>query len=165
MDDPYIDNTTERSMDEQTRKALELAREALFAPMNTTKFHQAIAAIDAALSAPVAQGEPVAWLKEWDSVGHARMGMRRVDLTPECETWLANMFPRITPLYAAPAPAHAAPVAPDPATVALIRECAAAFDEELAAYDIDPPIHHVKQGSEKCRAWLRAHGIGQGGAA
>jgi hypothetical protein len=29
MDDPYIDNTTERSMDEQTRKALELAREAI----------------------------------------------------------------------------------------------------------------------------------------
>jgi hypothetical protein len=47
--------------------------------------------------------DPIAWLKEWDSVGVAATGMRRVDLTPECETWLANMFPRITPLYAATA--------------------------------------------------------------
>lgn len=44
----------------------------------------------------------VAWLKEWDSVGGAQVGMRRVDLNPDCETWLANMFPKITPLYAAP---------------------------------------------------------------
>jgi hypothetical protein len=58
----------------------------------------------AALAAQ-AQGEPVAWLKEWSSVGNARTGMRRVDLTPDCETWLANMFPTITPLYAAPQPA------------------------------------------------------------
>jgi Flp pilus assembly protein TadG len=46
--------------------------------------------------------EPVAWLKEWNSVGNARTGMRRVDLTPESETWLANMFPTITPLYTHP---------------------------------------------------------------
>lgn len=45
-------------MNEQTRRALELARESLFAPMNTTKFHQAIAAIDAALSAPAAPVAP-----------------------------------------------------------------------------------------------------------
>lgn len=48
--------------------------------------------------------EPVAWLKTWNSVGHARTGMQRVDLTPECETWLANMFPTITPLYTHPLP-------------------------------------------------------------
>lgn len=45
---------------------------------------------------------PVAWLKEWDSVGGAQTGMRRVDLTPDCEQWLKNMFPEITPLYAVP---------------------------------------------------------------
>ena len=48
--------------------------------------------------------EPVAWLKTWNSVGHARTGMQRLDLTPECETWLANMFPTITPLYTHPQP-------------------------------------------------------------
>jgi hypothetical protein len=53
--------------------------------------------------------EPVAWLKQWDSVGKAREGMRRVDLTPECETWLANMFPTITPLYAHPPAPPASP--------------------------------------------------------
>lgn len=46
----------------------------------------------------------MAWLKTWNSVGHARTGMQRVDLTPECETWLANMFPTITPLYTHPQP-------------------------------------------------------------
>ena len=45
--------------------------------------------------------KPVAWLKEWDSVGGAQVGMRRVDLTPDCETWLANMFPKTYPLYLA----------------------------------------------------------------
>ena len=53
---------------------------------------------------PQGEQEPVAWLKTWDSVGHARTGMKRVDLTPECETWLANMFPVITPLYAGQPP-------------------------------------------------------------
>lgn len=53
---------------------------------------------------PQSEQEPVAWLKTWDSVGHARTGMKRVDLTPECETWLANMFPVITPLYTHPQP-------------------------------------------------------------
>lgn len=48
--------------------------------------------------------EPVAWLKTWNSVGNARTGMQRLDLTPECETWLANMFPTITPLYTHPQP-------------------------------------------------------------
>ncbi len=51
-----------------------------------------------------AGGEPVAWLKEWDSVGHAMKGLRRVDLTPECEPWLAAMCPTITPLYTHPQP-------------------------------------------------------------
>lgn len=62
------------------------------------------AAAERALSqAPqAAQPEPVAYLKEWDSVGHARTGLRRVDLTPDCEPWLANMCPKITPLHAAP---------------------------------------------------------------
>jgi hypothetical protein len=46
--------------------------------------------------------EPVAWLKEWDSVGGARTGLRRVDLTPDCEAWLENMCPKITQLYTAP---------------------------------------------------------------
>jgi hypothetical protein len=41
----------------------------------------------------------VAWLKEWDSVGGAQTGMRRVDLTPDCEQWLANRFPKTTALH------------------------------------------------------------------
>jgi hypothetical protein len=53
---------------------------------------------------PPVHAAPVAWLKEWDSVGHTRTGLRRVDLTPECEPWLQNMCPTITPLYAKPTP-------------------------------------------------------------
>lgn len=33
-----------------------------------------------------------------------------------------------------------------------------AFAEELAAYDIDPPLHHVKQGHDDCVALLAASG-------
>lgn len=47
-----------------------------------------------------ADAAPVAWLKTWNSVGNARTNMKRVDLTPDCEDWLASMFPTITPLYA-----------------------------------------------------------------
>ncbi len=48
---------------------------------------------------------------------------------------------------------------PDVETVALITECRAAFAEELSARDLSPPLHHVKQGHDKCDAWLKAHGI------
>lgn len=37
---------------------------------------------------------------------------------------------------------------------ALIEECRAALAEELSAWDIDPPLHHVKQAHDKCVAWL-----------
>jgi hypothetical protein len=43
-----------------------------------------------------------AYLKTWNSVGNASMGRKRVDLSPECELWLENMFPEITPLIARP---------------------------------------------------------------
>jgi hypothetical protein len=42
------------------------------------------------------------------------------------------------------------------ATVALITECRDALAEELSAWDIDPPLHHVKQAHDKCVAWLAA---------
>jgi hypothetical protein len=40
----------------------------------------------------------------------------------------------------------------------LIEECRAALAEELAAWDIDPPLHHVKQAHDKCVAWLAENG-------
>ena len=68
--------------------------------------------------------------------------------------------------------AAAAPQAPgrEPltgqATVDLVKKCRAALAEELAAYDIDPPLHHVKEAHDDCDEWLRAHGITkEGGAA
>lgn len=47
----------------------------------------------------------------------------------------------------------------DQATVDLVKECHAALAEELGAWDIDPPLHHVKQAHDRCEEWLRAHGI------
>ena len=41
-------------------------------------------------------------------------------------------------------------------SAALIAECRAALAEELSAWDIDPPLHHVKQAHDKCVAWLAA---------
>lgn len=38
----------------------------------------------------------------------------------------------------------------------LVEECRAALSEELSAWDIDPPIYHVKQAHDKCVAWLAA---------
>lgn len=38
----------------------------------------------------------------------------------------------------------------------IIRECQAALAEELSAWDIDPPLHHVKQAHDRCAAWLVA---------
>lgn len=60
----------------------------------------AIDALNGASAEPSEQ--PVAWLKEWTSVGGAQIH-RRVDLTDSCEQWLMNMFLKITPLYARPA--------------------------------------------------------------
>jgi hypothetical protein len=39
----------------------------------------------------------------------------------------------------------------------VIEECRAALAEELAAWDIDPPLHHVKQAHDRCVAWLAEH--------
>jgi len=38
----------------------------------------------------------------------------------------------------------------------LVEECQAALAEELSAWDIDPPLHHVKQAHDRCTAWLGA---------
>lgn len=48
---------------------------------------------------PVVEVEPVAYLKTWSSVGNAVIDRCRVDLTPDCEPWLENMFPKVAPLY------------------------------------------------------------------
>lgn len=37
---------------------------------------------------------------------------------------------------------------------ALIEECRAALSAELTAWDIEPPLHHIKQAHDKCVAWL-----------
>lgn len=39
----------------------------------------------------------------------------------------------------------------------LIDECRSALAEELAGWDLDPPLHHVKQAHDRCVAWLAAH--------
>jgi hypothetical protein len=41
-------------------------------------------------------------------------------------------------------------------TEELIKQCRDAFAEELAAWDIDPPLHHVKKCHDDCVAWLAA---------
>lgn len=38
----------------------------------------------------------------------------------------------------------------------LVEECQAALAEELACWDIDPPLHHVKQAHDHCVSWLGA---------
>lgn len=39
----------------------------------------------------------------------------------------------------------------------LIEECRAALHLELTeGWDIDPPLHHVKQAHDRCAAWLGA---------
>jgi hypothetical protein len=58
-------------------------------------------------------------------------------------------------LYAAPQPDQVAgPAVPEARPV--IEQCLKALDEELAAYDIDPPIHHVLEARNACAEWLAA---------
>jgi post-segregation antitoxin (ccd killing protein) len=42
------------------------------------------------------------------------------------------------------------------APAALIETCRAALAEELSAWDIDPPLAHVKDAHDACVAWLAA---------
>lgn len=39
-------------------------------------------------------------------------------------------------------------------TRALVEQCRAALAEELAAWDIEPPLAHVKDAHDACTAWL-----------
>lgn len=36
----------------------------------------------------------------------------------------------------------------------LVEQCRDALAEELSAWDIDPPLHHVKEAHDACVAWL-----------
>ena len=36
----------------------------------------------------------------------------------------------------------------------VVRLCLSALAEELGAWDIDPPIHHVKEAHDACAEWL-----------
>ena len=72
------------------------------APTWTLYKGDATAAI-AALTPPAAEGEVVAYLKEWISDGEPRS---RVDRKSDHERWLGAYFPTVTPLYRL---AHAAP--------------------------------------------------------
>lgn len=38
----------------------------------------------------------------------------------------------------------------------LLSECRAALAEELGAWDLDPPLRHVKQAHDHADAWLRS---------
>jgi hypothetical protein len=42
------------------------------------------------------------------------------------------------------------------AATPVVTECRDALAEELGAWDIDPPLHHVKQAHERCESWLAA---------
>jgi hypothetical protein len=86
--------------------------------------------------------EPVAWI-------HKQTGV----ITKEW-SFDKDLF---DPLYTHPQPKQE-PLT-DEDTVALIKECRDAFAEELSAWDIEPPLHHVQQGHDKCVKWLAAHGI------
>lgn len=44
----------------------------------------------------------------------------------------------------------------------LIKECCDALSEELAAWDLVPPLHHVQQAHDRCVAWLRRAALTQG---
>ena len=39
----------------------------------------------------------------------------------------------------------------------LITECRKALAEELAGWDLDPPLAHVKQAHDSCDDWLRSN--------
>lgn len=41
-------------------------------------------------------------------------------------------------------------------TRALIEQCRDALAEEISAWDIDPPLFHVKEAHDACVAWLAA---------
>ena len=45
-----------------------------------------------------------------------------------------------------------------PTIHALIEECRDALAEELSAWDIEPPLHHVKQAHDRCVEWLASKG-------
>ena len=42
----------------------------------------------------------------------------------------------------------------DQKTIDLVAECRDALAEEMGAWDLDPPPHHVKQAHDRCVAWL-----------
>lgn len=43
---------------------------------------------------------------------------------------------------------------PQQEAMAVIEMCRSALAEELSAWDIDPPLHHVKQAHDACVEWL-----------
>lgn len=76
------------------------------------------------------------------------------DWREETGVWAAAWKAAKVNEEAAAQQAEAVPTDPRP----VIEMCAKALAEELAAWDIDPPIHHIKEASDACEAWLAAQG-------
>lgn len=85
----------------------------------------------------------------WEAWGVGTM--TEDDFTPARETDFVEDLARAIEAAALTTP----PAAPADARN-LIEECRAALAVELTAWDIEPPLHHVKQAHDKCVAWLAA---------
>lgn len=108
-------------------------------------------AVEAAVLAKLAQQKPVAWhtedhLADRSATTYSKEVMRR---------WQGKGWP-VTPLYAHPAPQQAVPDGYKLVPVEALKRWRAAFAEELAAYDIDPPIHHLEASHDEIDAMLAA---------
>lgn len=71
-----------------------------------------------------------------------------VNFDDEASDFLVGAAPQPAQADQSPAEVHDAR--------ALIEQCRDALAEELAAWDIDPPLHHVKTAHDACVAWLES---------
>lgn len=104
----------------------------------------------------VEQAEPVAW-RTFDGEGGYDY-MTYADNENYQSDFIArngsNYVGWVEALYTAPQAA-----VPDAETVSLVTECHKALAEELSAWDIDPPLHHVAEAHKHCEKWLDKWGV------
>lgn len=86
-------------------------------------------------------------------VENASVQLQKFLVDAEYSDYLALILDGISAAYLAGRKTIAQP---EQTAHGLVEECRAALAEELAGWDIDPPLQHVKQAHDNCVAWILA---------
>jgi hypothetical protein len=141
-------------MNEQQRAVVQQALEVIETPIHEQQFmakQKAVTALRQLLEQPEPVQEPVAWPCV---ISEADFEKNTVTLLMQCSHYKLRVGQHW--LHTTPPAQPAVPKGWKLVPVDALKRWRDAFAEELDAWDIDPPLHHVKTSHDEIEAMLAA---------